>query len=56
MNNVQIILKELETLAPQIQQEQIEHMAQEIINARHIFVIGAGRSGFCARGFSNRLF
>ncbi|MBR5795407.1 MAG: SIS domain-containing protein [Erysipelotrichaceae bacterium] len=55
MNSVEIILNELQALAPQIQQEQIEQMAQTIMNARHIFVVGAGRSGFCARGFSNRL-
>ena len=55
MNSVEIIIKELEVLATQIKQEEIESIANSIMKARHIFVVGAGRSGFCARGFSNRL-
>ena len=33
----------------------LKKFANEIIKARHIFVAGAGRSGFVARGFANRL-
>lgn len=55
MNTVSIILEELQNLASQIKQKEIESICDSLLKARHIFVVGAGRSGFCARGFSNRL-
>ena len=55
MNSVEIIIKEIQELAKLVKQEEIEQIAQQITKARHIFVVGAGRSGFCARAFSNRL-
>ena len=38
-----------------IQQEDIHKLAEDCIKAKKIFVAGAGRSGFAARGFANRL-
>lgn len=49
------ILKELTENAKQIRQEELEQFADNIQAAKRIFVAGAGRSGFVARAFSNRL-
>lgn len=49
------ILKELMDNAAAIKQEQLEAFADQIIAAKQVFVAGAGRSGFVARAFSNRL-
>ena len=48
------ILEELTENAKHISSSSLEKFANEIIKARHIFVAGAGRSGFVARGFANR--
>lgn len=49
------IIKELEKNANQIRQEELNEFAHQIVLAKSIFVAGAGRSGFVARAFSNRL-
>ena len=49
------ILEELTENAKHISSSSLEKLANEIIKARHIFVAGAGRSGFVARGFANLL-
>lgn len=49
------ILEELEENAEQIRQEDLEKFADKIQTAKRVFVAGAGRSGFVARAFSNRL-
>lgn len=49
------ILQELSENAGQIRQEELELFADKIQGGRRIFVAGAGRSGFVARAFSNRL-
>lgn len=49
------IIREIGQQAEQIDEEQLENLADEILKAQRIFVAGAGRSGFCARAFSNRL-
>ena len=49
------ILEELTENAKHISSSSLEKFANEIIKARHIFVAGAGRSGFVARGFANRI-
>ncbi len=49
------ILEELTENAKQIRQEELEQFADNIQAAKRIFVAGAGRSGFVARAFSNRL-
>ena len=49
------ILEELSRNAEQIRQEELEGFADQIQKAKRVFVAGAGRSGFVARAFSNRL-
>ncbi len=49
------IIKELEHMASMVKEEEIDGVVSEIMNAKRIFVSGAGRSGFAARAFSNRL-
>lgn len=54
-DNIFAILKELTENAKEIDYEDILKLEELIINADRIFITGAGRSGFVARGFSNRL-
>ena len=49
------ILGELTRNAEQIRQKELEGFADQIQKAKRVFVAGAGRSGFVARAFSNRL-
>ncbi len=49
------ILEELKENAQQVNGEEVEEMAESILKAERIFVAGAGRSGFAARAFANRL-
>ena len=53
--NLKNIILELQNAATQVDEEQVEKFADAIIAAKNIFVAGAGRSGFAARGFANRL-
>lgn len=54
-NLLQSILMELTENANQISQEEMVKFAEAIRDASRIFVAGAGRSGFAARAFANRL-
>lgn len=49
------ILAELTDYAHEVREEEIDRAADLIVRAHHVFVAGAGRSGFIARGFANRL-
>lgn len=49
------IAKEIENNVKAVKQEDLEALVNLIIQAKRIFVVGAGRSGFVARAFSNRL-
>ncbi|HIH0446219.1 TPA: 6-phospho-3-hexuloisomerase [Vibrio cholerae] len=49
------ILKELSENSLKIDNSQAEQLISQIINAKHIFLQGAGRSGLAIRGFANRL-
>ncbi|WP_333677350.1 6-phospho-3-hexuloisomerase [Muricomes intestini] len=49
------ILEELMENAKQIRQEELEKFSDQIQMAKRVFAAGAGRSGFVARAFSNRL-
>ena len=53
--NLRTILDELLESILQIDEEQVETFTEEIINANHIFLTGAGRSGLVIKAFSNRL-
>ncbi|WP_294730091.1 6-phospho-3-hexuloisomerase [uncultured Faecalibaculum sp.] len=55
-NDVQRILRELQGLADGISQAQLDAAGSLLLaQNKTIFVTGAGRSGFVARGFANRL-
>ena len=49
------ILEELKENARQVDEREIEEMAAAILRAKRVYVAGAGRSGFAARAFANRL-
>lgn len=49
------ITQELTNFAAQVSDEGVEALESLILDANHIFVAGAGRSGFMARAFANRL-
>lgn len=53
---LQSIILELQGYAKCVREEDVRSVVAEIIKAKKIFVAGAGRSGFAARGFTNRLF
>ena len=53
--NIFAILDELKGNAKQIDNEGLESVEKLITEAIRFFVGGSGRSGFAARGFSNRL-
>lgn len=53
--NLQAITNELSIYGKQIREEEIQQVTALCRKAGRIFVGGAGRSGFCARGFANRL-
>lgn len=49
------IIAELTHYAELVSDEQVKKLADLCYHSRRIFVAGAGRSGFAARGFANRL-
>ncbi|MDY5021766.1 MAG: 6-phospho-3-hexuloisomerase [Blautia sp.] len=49
------ILEELTENAKRISIDELEKFADAILGAKRVFVAGAGRSGFVARAFANRL-
>ena len=53
--NLQDIIAELQSYAREVKQEDVDNVVDLIIKSERIFVAGAGRSGFAARGFANRL-
>lgn len=55
METLQVIIKELDEYSQKVKEDDVQALAQACAKAKRIFVGGAGRSGFCARGFANRL-
>ncbi|MDD3337753.1 MAG: 6-phospho-3-hexuloisomerase [Lachnospiraceae bacterium] len=49
------ILEELQDAAKYIDEVELQAFADLVLSARRVFVAGAGRSGFAARAFANRL-
>lgn len=49
------IIQELHNNAQYLEDRQLSELVDAIIQARHIFVAGAGRSGVAIKGFANRL-
>lgn len=53
--NLISILEELDTDAKNVSQEEINQLEDVLLKANRVFIAGAGRSGFVARAFANRL-
>lgn len=53
--NLLAIIAELAEDAKQVDNEQLKAVEELIMQAKRVFIVGAGRSGFAARAFSNRL-
>ncbi len=53
--NLIAIIDELAQDARQVDGVAVEQLGDLILNSRRIFIAGAGRSGFAARAFANRL-
>lgn len=49
------IIQELKSNVQFLEEKQLGVLTEAIIDARHIFLTGAGRSGVAIRGFANRL-
>jgi len=54
-SNLLSIIKELAADAAEIDNDEIKNMVSLILAANRVFIAGAGRSGFAARAFANRL-
>lgn len=52
---MKLIINELSKYSVGVTQESIENISHQIIIAPRIFIGGAGRSGYAARGFAMRL-
>ncbi len=53
--NLQAIIKEIDEYSVKVHGEDVCSLAKLCATAKRIFINGAGRSGFAARGFANRL-
>lgn len=53
--NTKNILSELLTNLEEVDEKELKDFVEAIINAKHIFLAGAGRSGLAIRAFANRL-
>lgn len=53
--NLAVIVRELSEAAGKVSEQDAKEFAELIVRARRVLVAGAGRSGFVARGFANRL-
>ena len=51
----QVVVNELVETSKKVDEAQIDALVREIMGSKRVFVAGAGRSGFVARAFSNRL-
>ncbi|WP_406670589.1 6-phospho-3-hexuloisomerase [Methanolobus sp. ZRKC4] len=54
-SSILLMAVHLEKLAEELDNDSIKEMLTEILNARRVFVLGAGRSGLVGRAFAMRL-
>ncbi|HNX17094.1 MAG TPA: 6-phospho-3-hexuloisomerase [Methanoregula sp.] len=52
---MQLMASKIRAIAGQLSDDDIDSFIAEILNARRIYVMGAGRSGLVAKGFAMRL-
>jgi 6-phospho-3-hexuloisomerase len=55
MKTTDKILSEIQTVLNQIEEQSLHNIASVLVNAKRIFVIGEGRSGFMGKSFAMRL-
>ncbi|WP_321419768.1 6-phospho-3-hexuloisomerase [uncultured Methanomethylovorans sp.] len=55
ISSMELMAKHLQKVVAQLDRQSIKQMLEHIINARAIFVMGAGRSGLVGRAFAMRL-
>lgn len=55
MTKLHAIVQELDELTQRVPEQDFKPLIDAILAAGHIFIAGAGRSGFMARAFTNRL-
>src|SRR5688572_30096616 len=55
MKTTDKILSEIQNVINQINEESLQNVASVLVNAKRIFVIGEGRSGFMGKSFAMRL-
>ncbi|MDF1489031.1 6-phospho-3-hexuloisomerase [Tessaracoccus caeni] len=53
--NLSLILAELTANQRHIEEEGLQALVNQILQANHVFLAGSGRSGVAIRGFANRL-
>lgn len=54
-NYIEDILKQLIKSSKEINEQELKKVVEEVDEANHIFLAGAGRSGLAIKGFANRL-
>ncbi len=54
-NTMSEILNEVKTVFDKVKQKEIEAFADVVVEAKRVFVVGAGRVGTSSRGFAMRL-
>lgn len=54
-NHIKIVLAEMETVLSSVKEKELNNLIDEILTAKKIVLIGAGRVGLAVRGFAMRL-
>ncbi len=52
---MRLMARKIVTIAESLSDEEVEQFVEEILHARRIYVLGAGRSGLVAKAFAMRL-
>lgn len=55
MKSLENVLQELTNNAKKIDDKQVQGFIKKMLDAKHIYLTGAGRSGIVTRAFANRL-
>ncbi|MDD1665656.1 MAG: SIS domain-containing protein, partial [Methanomicrobiales archaeon] len=52
---MRLMASKVRSIANGISDEEVEGLIREILNAKRVYIMGAGRSGLVARAFAMRL-
>ncbi|WP_121610674.1 6-phospho-3-hexuloisomerase [Mesobacillus foraminis] len=55
MSYIPTILKEVEAVLGQVEEGKLKEVAEQLVKAKRIFVVGEGRSGLMGKSFAMRL-